>query len=413
MSLHSLPNELLLLIAQDLRPKHLKHFLEVNRRLSSLLASQLHKLARLPKSNLPALHWGVLRNHVPLVKLLLDDEDTAHKIDATCGNGWTALHYAAAEGRTEMVRLLLEKGASTTLRDPIGETALEITAEFSSERRFAMLAQFPAYRVSSDTRPIARWHKWVGGDEHERITHLLLSHGADKDSACNFGRTPLHWAVKVRNVAVVRALLDAGSAVDVATGDGDTPLIWAIANYTPAEQDTQLEIITLLLAHGANVAVQNNVGYTALQQAAIDGFARAAALLLECDGVGPNVRDSRGRTALHHAAMEISLDGDYDGVVRMLLKAGADFEAVDGARDTALHLAARMGAVGSVRLLIQRGAWWERQNLEGDTAFEDIMRGWWPYVGAGRGEKRELLIELFLETKKARGESQELGCRDI
>lgn len=414
MSLHSLPNELLLLIAQELRPKDLKHLLETSRRLSVLLTSRLHNLARLPKSNLPALHWAVLRNHLPLVKLLLADGDI-QMANSICRGGWTALHYAAAEGRTEMVKLLLEKGASTTLRDPIGETALKVTAEFSSERRFALLAQFPAYRVSSDTRPVARWHRWAGDNEHEIITRLLLSHGADKDSACHFGRTPLHWAVKVRNLAIVRVLLDAGSDVDVATADGDTPLIWAIANPTPAEQDVQMEIITLLLAHGANVAAQNNVGYTALQQAAIDGFAHAAALLLECDGVGLNIHDSRGRTALHHAAMEILLDGDYDGLIRMLLKAGADFEALDEARDTALHLAARMGAVTSVKLLVQKGTWWERENSEGNTAYEDIMKGWWPDVEAEKEERREVLIELFLETKKARGgvwEKWESRCQD-
>lgn len=315
-----------------------------------------------------------------------------------------------------MVSLLLEKGASAALRDSIGETALEIAAEFSSERRFALLSQFPAYRTSCDTRPIARWHKWVGDGEHESIARLLLSHGAEKDSACYFGRTPLHWAVKVRNVAIVRLLLDAGSDVDVATSDGDTPLIWAIANSIPAEQEAQMEIINLLLARGANVAAQNNVGYTALQQAAIDGFAHATALLLECEGVGLNVSDSRGRTALHHAAMEILLDGDYDGVIRMLLKAGANFEALDQARDSALHLAARMGAVASVRLLVQEGTWWERQNSEGNTAFEDIMRGWWPDVEAEKEERREVLIDLFLETKKARGrdsESCEAGFQGV
>lgn len=400
MSLNRLPNELLLLIAQDLRPRHLKHFLEVSRRLSVLLTSRLHELAHLPKGNLPALHWGVLRNHLPLVELLLAHENTAQIINSTCQNGWTPLHYAAAEGRTEMVRLLLEKGASASLRDPIGETALEIAAEFSNEHRFSMLAQFPAYRVSSDTRPISRWHIWVGDNEHESITRLLLFHGADKDSICKFGRTPLHWAVKTRNVAIIRVLLDAGSDVDVATADGDTPLIWAIANSTPTEQDTLLEIITLLLARGANVAAQNNVGYTALQQAAIDGFARAVALLLKCDGVGLDMRDNGGRTALHHAAMEILLDGDYGGVVCMLLGAGADPEALDRAQDTALHLAARMGAITSVKLLVRRGAWWERQNLQGNTAFVEIMGGWLNDV---ESEKKEELMELFLEAKREHG----------
>jgi ankyrin repeat protein len=41
----------------------------------------------------------------------------------------TALHYAAREGREDLVRMLLEKGADAEVRDTLGRTASEVAEE--------------------------------------------------------------------------------------------------------------------------------------------------------------------------------------------------------------------------------------------------------------------------------------------
>lgn len=42
---------------------------------------------------------------------------------------WTPIHYAAFEDRKDVIRLLIEKGASVSARDDRGVTASEIADE--------------------------------------------------------------------------------------------------------------------------------------------------------------------------------------------------------------------------------------------------------------------------------------------
>lgn len=52
-------------------------------------------------------------------------------VESRCGASGlgTALHYATREGREDLVRLLLENGADTEVRDTLGRTALEVAKE--------------------------------------------------------------------------------------------------------------------------------------------------------------------------------------------------------------------------------------------------------------------------------------------
>lgn len=397
MSLLTLPNELLILIAESFGPNDLKHLLEVNRRLKSLLTPQLHKLAHHPVSDLPSLHWGVLRNHLPLITLLLNSESTADIINGLCETGWTALHYAAGEGRTEMVRLLLEKGANTKLSDILGQTALEVAAQFGSKSRYHLITQYPAYRGSVKTRPITDWHIWPGDNEHKIIAQLLLGHGADKDAVDEWGRTSLFWAVKARNAGIVRVLLDAGADPNLATRDGGTPLINAAA-----DPETENEIFSMLLDHGARTGTQDRAGQGALHHAASSGHVSAVALLLEQDRTFLDASDLRGRTALFHALMGPSHNdvGHQTAICMMLLEKGADYGGVDAEGDTVMHFAARAGFVEVCRALLERGARWDFRNWEGDTAFEDIMSGAWEGDPEEKQRRRETLVKMFLEKEK-------------
>src|SRR5439155_24639342 len=64
---------------------------------------------------------------------------------------WTALHFAAREGRAEIVKLLLDNKSEVDARDSFGNT--------------------PLWRAVMDFR----------GDD--KVIRLLLSHGADKNLA--------------------------------------------------------------------------------------------------------------------------------------------------------------------------------------------------------------------------------------
>ena len=64
------------------------------------------------KYGLTSLSWAVVRKHKAAVKHLLNDE----RVDRNCksSSGWTPLSFAI-EGQTEILTLLLEKGAEVNI----------------------------------------------------------------------------------------------------------------------------------------------------------------------------------------------------------------------------------------------------------------------------------------------------------
>jgi len=71
-----------------------------------------------------------LRNHMAFVKLYL------FKLSRRQCDGWTPLHLAAMFGKVEVVRKLLQAGASTTIKGTDGQTPENISKRF----RFHQLA---------------------------------------------------------------------------------------------------------------------------------------------------------------------------------------------------------------------------------------------------------------------------------
>lgn len=155
---------------------------------------------------------------------------------------------------------------------------------------------------------------------------------------------------------------------------GDTILIFA------AGKD-DLELVKLLLDAGADSALENNVGETALMRAAMHGHYKVVDLLL-ARGANINQKSSQDLwTALMYAA-----NNDHFEVVKLLLKAGAHIDAQNSDGDTALMIAVREGFVQIVRFLLEEGAYTHLKNNQNQTAL-DIARA------GGNQEILKLLLE--------------------
>lgn len=128
----------------------------------------------------------------------------------------TALHYAAREGRTATVEVLLTNGIQRRkwnfevclyVGPPLCWPCCRTT---SHESRFILKLYRSCALLPSPSRP----SKKSGANANARNRDM---------------RTPLHWAASNGNASVVRALVAAGADMEAKNADGETPL--EVANY--------------------------------------------------------------------------------------------------------------------------------------------------------------------------------------
>jgi ankyrin repeat protein len=193
----------------------------------------------------------------------------------------------------------------------------------------------------------------------------LLGKKTDVDAAAPDGTTALHWASYHDDLESADLLLRAGANVNAANDLGATP-IWT------ASQNGSAVMVRRLLRAGANPNAALLLGETPLMVASRAGSSEVVGLLL-ASGANPNARAARGQTALMWAAAQ-----KHPDVVKALIARGADIHArsdvwsqvmavpphgrleynraIPHGGDTALMFAARVGDLGSARLLIAAGA---------------------------------------------------------
>lgn len=264
------------------------------------------------------------------------------------------LCQAAVDGRIDEVRRLLDEGADPSARSIVGALPLARAAARGSAAIVALLLAHGAPLNALEERHlhseggsalIAAAH---GG--HLEALSLLLEAGADTELLTDHGETALSRAAAEGHLAVAELLLDAGAAPNRPVGfDGKTALMVA------AEWRRE-ELVSLLLARGADPTILSSDGRTAVHFAAGLGYGQGNAVsivtkLLEA-GCPANLRGEGAETALFPAARFESAD-----VVRSLLEGGAD-PCLRSASD--LH--ALLGACrysrdeGVVRALVKAGA---------------------------------------------------------
>lgn len=307
MQSFNLPNELILLIADELVATDVNSLLRTVRHLAELLTPRLHTLASEDKDGSPALWWAVWHSFEPLVRLLLSKKDIDIEVIYSCT---TPLYIATNNADEVLVRLLLEHGAAADTGGLYRETP---------------------------------FHKAIGGDLTGAIVKAFLENGVDPDMLDRHEKTGLFIAAEVGDVEVVKLLLDYGANIEALSRTKCTPL------HKAAWQGRDV-IVRELLKRGANINARRKDGSTALYGASGNGYVTVVSLLIE-GGADISLTDNWGQTALHRATYI-----GFDSVVKVLLEAGADYKAKCYTGDTALYIAAENGFGTTVGLLLDRDA---------------------------------------------------------
>lgn len=168
-----------------------------------------------------------------------------------------------------------------------------------------------------------------------------------------FGRTPLHKAVAVGNVASVCELLCARADINADSGFGGTPLYTALALGRPA-------VTALLIDMSADVNIydMDSNGKTPLMMAIERTVCRGCIPSLLANRADVNARLHSGWTALHKATAIGLVD-----VVELLLKAGADVHSKSDENHVPIYYAAILGHVEIFKLLADAGS--DMSEIEG------------------------------------------------
>lgn len=168
---------------------------------------------------------------------------------------------------------------------------------------------------------------------------------------------PLFLAMQRGDIDQVERHLYWGADINEPFPNGSYPIDYAAAQG-------QVVMLQLLLKHGADTSVETPDGRTALQLALLAGRTRTAEVLLKA-----GAKMDPSALLLQVAKANIS---DRD-VVRFLTRHGADINATDGAGNTALIIATRLGNHRLVHHLIEQGANVALRNHQDQTAL-DIAR---------------------------------------
>lgn len=159
------------------------------------------------------------------------------------------------------------------------------------------------------------------------------------------GITALHWAAINEHHALCHFLIQSGADVNAKGGDAQaTPVLWA-------SKRCNLQIVSLLLANGADPLLRDDQGYNLLHSATLDGNVYQLVMLLHHPDIPVDVPDTQGHTSLMWAAYK-----GFGACVDILLRWGADVHAVDDQGFTALHWALVKGSYMCIQKLVEYGS---------------------------------------------------------
>lgn len=302
-----------------------------------------------------------------LIELLIDN---GIEPDARDEQGETVLHLAVKRRQKTTVKVLLKKGADihAISKGRMSSLHMAVDSYTIDEALIKLLLQQGA-DISARTHEGKEALHISAGRGYENLVRLLLDEGANVNAAALGGETALHFAASRGHMAVFQLLLERGADVRARSGEGITPLHLAAASNEEV-------IVCLLLGKGADPKLQTTgsdgricKGATALHLAASN---RDLIDLLLKHGAELEAADASGWTVLFHAVAS----KNSTSTVPHLVDLGADINRADRRGNTVLHLKARCGSSGLVRILCERGVLVDTRNAGGETALHIAAEGY-------------------------------------
>ncbi|KAM6272219.1 ankyrin repeat and SOCS box protein 3 isoform 2-T6 [Spheniscus humboldti] len=153
-----------------------------------------------------ALFLAVENGRADVVKFLL--QHGANVKGPHSWSGWNSLHQASFQGCTEIMKILLEKGASKECKDDFGITPLFVAAQYGKLESLRLLVSHGA-DVNCQAKDRATPLLIAAQEGHAECVELLLSKGADPNRYCNEDnwQLPIHAAAEMGHKKILELLI--------------------------------------------------------------------------------------------------------------------------------------------------------------------------------------------------------------
>lgn len=214
--------------------------------------------------------------------------------------GYTALHYLAKEGETEMVRKFLDAGANPSMKDLTenGNSPLHLAVIAGNADLLRLLLGRPSVNKNQinyfgDT-PVHSAAK----EGNVGVLRILIGEFEANPCLSSFNHLmPLHLAARLNKSDVVKYLvLDCGLNPNIKVSNNDTPLEIAFKNR-------KIEtIIALVVDCRVDVDKKNENGDTLLHRAAKEGDATLVKVLVEKCHAKTNIENNAGEFAAEYSS---------------------------------------------------------------------------------------------------------------
>ena len=192
-------------------------------------------------------------------------------VNSQNNDGLTALLFALSRESLDVARLLLDHNADVHVRDERGNTPLHVGAMFTGDGHLVICRILLERKAEVNSQNHHGSTPLLIASERgdPELVQLFLDHNADPHGCDNDGDTLLHCAALGGQVEVVRLLLKLNAEVNSQNNKGSTPLHLASAGYPYTERNgtSHLDVVQLLLDHGADMQIRNLDGKTASQVA--------------------------------------------------------------------------------------------------------------------------------------------------
>lgn len=307
------------------------------------------------RNGVAPLHQAARQPHPEMVRALVEAGATVSCHD---DNGVTPLHYAAALGHVDVLEKLLDYPGNPDPRDDQGRSPLMLAVAVVPGRSESLLADESLQLADGALRV-----EHAASARLSDAVQVLLDRGACPCARDRWGRTPYSY---VGELGLLRRLAAAEDRTDRSDGrlgisepdpaNADEPAFDELPNHNPNRPVVPLHVAASRDVNGCSPLHYWVTRFRAnawLDDHSDDDFEQGMHLFL--DGGGDvNARNDDGHTPLHyavHGALPTRC-------VAAMLAAGADPKARDNAARTPLHLLAGCGPnmVPTIQALVQAGA---------------------------------------------------------